>query len=329
MISSEMPEVCVLRNRVFTALGMVTFRRGESDGAPVMLVALGDKIAAMPLTALQREFAIPDDSPDGRMLRLIAEALNYVSALQFGDELPGEVLTGKASWDPAPRHRRRAAAQLRAKLLAWADPSFSETDGIYLDALESDPKLRAGVQRAFERAAAELELQDAGEVTSLVADIAGELSYIEALRETLLARVQVLAGQIGSLTGGKGMNSERQTTLTQVRRLMSLALNQIAGRFAELDAQTGEVLAMLRNADSHRSFIRSHRNWLYCSRRAWEPVFADWGAAAPVVDKSTWPRLSRTYQFLAPRFMPVQEWTSLLGGRGVRRKPRPERVMQW
>jgi hypothetical protein len=115
----------------------------------------------------------------------------------------------------------------------------------------------------------------------------------------------------------------------QVRRLARLALEQIGRRFAEVDAQTGEVLATLRNADSHRSFIRAHRDWLYCSRRAWEPLLADWAAAPPVLDDSAWPRVARTYQFLAPRFMPVQEWTGVLGGHQVPHKSAPEHVMQW
>ena len=64
-------------------------------------------------------------------------------------------------------------------------------------------------------------------------------------------------------------------------------------------------------------------------RRAWDGVFADWAAAAPVLDESTWPRLARTCQFLAPRFMPTQEWASVMGSRTAGRKPNPERLMHW
>jgi hypothetical protein len=322
-------EMCLLQSPVFGKLGPVTFRRAESDAAPVMEVSLGDRVAVMPLGAFQREFAIADASPDGRMLRLIAESLSFVTALQIGDELPSEVLTGQASWDPAAKHQRRAAARLRAGLLAWADPTVGDTEAIDLDRLESDPRLRAGVQAAFEQAAAALNLPEPKAVMAVLADVAAELAYIEALRETLLARVQAVAGQIAALSGAGQVNSERQTTLLQVRRLIRLALQTIGGRFAEVDAQTGEVLATLRNADSHRNFIRAHRDWLYCSRRAWEPTLADWAAAAPVLDESTWPRLGRTYHFLAPRFMPVQEWTSVLSNRTARGRAQPERVMLW
>jgi hypothetical protein len=321
-------ETVTLKNAVFTALGAVTFRRAESDGTPAMVVSLGDRVAVVALASLQREFSIADDSPDGRMLKLIADSLDYVTALRAGDELPSEVLSGKASWDPAPKHQRRAAAKLRFRLLSWVDPTITEADGTDLEALETDPRLRAGVQRAFEQAAKELNLPDTQAVITLVAEAGQELAYIEALRETFLGRVETLAGQIGGLSVSN-TNSERQTTLTQVRRLTRLALQQISNRFADVDRRTSEVLSMLRNAEEHRNLIRAARDWMYCSRRAWDPTFLDWAAAAPGIDESTWPRLQRTYQFLAPRFMPVQEWSDLLGNRPVGDKPRVENVMVW
>ena len=85
----------------------------------------------------------------------------------------------------------------------------------------------------------------------------------------------------------------------------------IAGRFDELDAQTGEVMAALRNVSRQREFIREHRDWLFRSQRAWEPILAEWAAFdesdAP---EQLWALVGRTYHFLAPRFMPVTEWQS-------------------
>ena len=65
-----------------------------------MVVKLGERDAAIPLRSLQREFGIPDDSDDGRMLGLIAQSLDFVTGVQIGDALPTEVLTGQASWEP-------------------------------------------------------------------------------------------------------------------------------------------------------------------------------------------------------------------------------------
>ena len=70
---------CTLTHPVFTSFGEPLFRRSETDGAPVMVVKLGERDAAIPLRSLQREFGIPDDSDDGRMLGLIAQSLDFVT----------------------------------------------------------------------------------------------------------------------------------------------------------------------------------------------------------------------------------------------------------
>ena len=325
------PDHCILHNAVFTRLGNATFRRAESDGAPVMVVPLGDGIAALPIRSLQREFGIEDTSPDGRMLGLIADSLDFVSCLTLGDPLPSEVLTGRASWQPAAKHQQMAVARLRLQLLTWLDPAEAAAfDGQPppLERLETDPALRAAVQRAFERAAVELNLSGPNEVMTLVAEIAEELSYIEALRETFLRRVQSMVARLDGLSTGAIVNVDRASALTRIRKLAHAAVALIGGRFVEVDAQTSEVLSTLRNADSHRTFIRAHRDWLYRSSRAWEQILLEWDTAMPGLDESTWARLNRTYQFLAPRFMPVQEWFSSVQT-NARRAKKPQSVMVW
>ena len=106
----------------------------------------------MPLRALQREFAIADDSPDGRMLGLVAESLDYVCGLSLGARLPSEVLSGKASWEPTLEHRKRAMSIVRLQLLAWIDPEAADpARGDPILRLENEPALRQQVQHAFER----------------------------------------------------------------------------------------------------------------------------------------------------------------------------------
>jgi hypothetical protein len=326
------PDHCVLQSPVFTRLGTPSFRRAESDGAPVMVVPLGDGVAALPLRSLQREFGIEDDSEDGRMLGLIAESLDFVAGLCLGDPLPSEVLTGRASWQPSSKHEQTAAAKLRLQLLGWLDPAAAAQQAGLLPTLqqmESDPKLRGSVQQSFEKAAKALDLPGAQAVAQLVSEIAGELSYIEALRDVFFRRVQSMVARLDGLSSGV-VNVDRATALTRIRRLAHLALEQIAARFAEVDSQSREVLSSLRNADSHRSFIRSHRDWLYRSSRAWEPILAEWDAATmPALDDASWARLNRTYHFLAPRFMPVQEWFSAASQPRQRRKKPTEKVMVW
>jgi hypothetical protein len=315
------PSICTLDHRLFTQLGDPVFRRAESDGAPAMVVRMGERDAVISLRALQNECGIEDDSPDGRMLGLIAESLDYVAGLRIGETLPAEVRTGEASWEPEPVHLTVAATRLRLQLLNWLDASSGQAKAL-LDAqallqAADDPALRQQVQLAFVRAAEALGLSSAAEVVSRMEDLARELAYIEALRDRLLRRVGAMSAKLGPAGLGLRSDSTRQETLGQVRRLLDKALKQLAARFDELDAKTAEVMSALDNADSQRIFIRSNRDWLYRSLRAWEPLLGEWDSATGLQDDGFWGLLSRSYQFLAPRFMAVTEWTIL-----TRQRPR-------
>jgi hypothetical protein len=325
------PLLCHLEHPVFSRVGEPLFRRAESDGTPVMVVQLGDREAVLPLRSLQREFGIPDDSADGRMLAQIAGSLDFVAGLRPGDPLPAEVLSGEASWDPSPAHFQIANARLRLQLVAWlrADKSGTENtlDPKALIAAAEDPGLRQQVQEAFRRAAEELGRPTPESVIELVEDLGRELAYIEALRERLLGRVQVMSAKLERLTQAFRGDAAQLETLTQVRRLTGVALKQIGRRFTELDAQTGEVMQTLRNLESQRTFIRSNRDWLYRTQRAWQPVLLDWDQAGFGFDEHTRALLLRTYQFLAPRFMAVTEWSSL--NRLIRKRDGKKRRMIW
>lgn len=322
---------CVLEHRVFTSFGDPLFRRAETDDAPVMVVKLGDKEAALPLRSLQREFGIPDESVDGRMLGLIAQSLEFVASLHIGDMLPTEVLSGQASWEPDEMHLQIANARLQWQLVMWLN-SGTGTDTPNLDAeallqVADDPARRQQVQQAFAKAAETLGLTSREAVIELVKELAQELAYIEALRDRLLRRVKAMAEKLNRMAQGYRGDGQHLETLTQVRRLTGIALKQIAHRFDELDAQTGEVMAALRNVDSQRTFIRANRDWLYRTQRAWQSLLQEWDGAGISFDEGILQLLNRSYQFLAPRFMPVTEWESLT--RPSARKKNTTKQMVW
>ena len=326
------PGICALQHRLFTQLDAPMFRRSEADNTAVLIVRLGEREAAIPLRALQNECGIEDDSPDGRMLGLIAESLDYVTGLRIGDNLPPEVCTGEASWQPDAVHLKIAATRLQLQLVHWLGAgSGAEQENLDADALlqaADDPALRQQVQTAFGQAAIALGLPDATGVIAGLEDLARELAYIEALRDRLLRRVRSVTLKLAPGTLSLRSDSSRMETLTQVRRLSSAALRQISARFDELDAQTGEVMSALRNADSQRTFIRSSRDWLYRSQRAWEPLLADWDRINDMTDEGFWPLLIRSYQFLAPRFMAVTEWT-MVTRQAPRKKNQSQPQMVW
>ena len=303
------PERCLLSHPVFTMLGAVSFRRARTDGTPVMVVTLGEREAVVPLRALQREFGIGDDSPDGRMLGLIAESLGYVCGLSLGDLLPSEVISGRASWEPSAEHKRLAMNIIRLQLLSWIDPEAADpAKGDPLVRLEQEPALRQKVQLAFERAATELDLPDSSAVVALVGELAGELAYIEALRDRLLRPVQAITARLERLAAAYRGDSQRQESVGRVTRLALSARHAFQERFDELAAQTGEVMSALRNMESQQTFIRSIRDQLYREQRAWQAILDAWAGADPA-EEVPWDLIMRTYQFLAPRYMPVTEWT--------------------
>ncbi|HEY0418706.1 MAG TPA: hypothetical protein VGC80_04225 [Acetobacteraceae bacterium] len=331
-VSDSTPDRCLLNHPIFTSLGSVIFRRAETDSTPVMVIQLGDRQAAVPLRALQREFSIDDECPDGRMLGLIAESLDFVNGLHIGDVLPSEVLTGRASWEPGRRHRERVAARLKWQLLVWLNPDMSEGgEGAASRALQldTDPALRQQVHQAFVEAARVLQLRDTEAVLTLLENLTDELSYIEALRDQLLLRVQKLAVRLERMGPGYRSGGQRLETMTQVQRLVGLALKQILGRFEEVDAQTGEVMAALRNIDSQQAFIRSNRDMLYRSLRAWEPILREWDGIDGAPREVVWSLIGRSYHFLAPRYMPVQEWQSISARWRARSKNKLVNAMCW
>ena len=194
---------CALRHRVFGSFGDPLFRRAETDSMPVMVVKLGEREAAIPLRSLQREFAIPDDTEDGRMLGLIAQSLDFVAALRIGDALPAEVLSGQASWQPDELHFRIASARLQWQLVAWLNSGTGgDVPALDADALlqvADDPARRQQVQEAFDKAAQALSLPSREAVIQLVEELAHELAFIEALRDRLLRAVTAMADKLNRM----------------------------------------------------------------------------------------------------------------------------------
>ncbi len=328
--SPKMPDCCELEHKVFSTLGEVSFRRSSTDGVAMMALRLGEREATLPLDSLRREFAIGKDSADGRMLDLIGSALDYVACVQPGDRLPPELRTGEASWQPSPTHNRLAATRLRLDLVAWMAPggrwAKAGRDDATLLRLADDPALREEVHAVACAVAGQLALPDGGEVVRRMDEVSWELAYIEALRERLMARVVQLHRRLARLLQDRKRPGLPFDTLSQVHRLATVAAKQIADRFEHVDAQTGEIGSLLRNVENQRRFIRSNRDWLYRTQRAWEPVLESWCRTAEIPAAELGTLLASTYRFLAQRFLPGTPWQRPRQQRG---RALPTHHMAW
>ena len=325
--TSDLPEYCVLQGKLFHSFPDVVFRQAEADQLAVMAFRMGDKEAALPLSRIGGEFGIKPGSADARMIELITQALDFVTALRPGDRLPAEVVSGQASWSPKQEYRLLAEARLRMQLIAWLTPESEQVEatGQTLLALAADPAIRSQAQDAMARAAQDLGLASAQEVLARMQDLADELSYLEHLRACFLERLDAMHAKICTLAQRLRAGNSGYETCSQVRKLLEVAKQRIHARFEDLDAQTGEIIAALRNLDQQRAFIRAGRDWLYRNFRAFEPHLDRAETIELLADHDLPSFLNPLYHFLAPRFMPATEWLRQL-------RPEPKitaRAMSW
>ncbi len=310
--SQHVPERCDLHHRVFSTVGGVRFHRSSQDSLPVMALTLGAREASIPLKSLRREFDIGDQSHDGMMLDLVGLALDYVNSIRPGDRFPPELLTGEASWRPSPDHLRLAATRLALDLVCWLSPSSrwaqAQRDARTLLRLAQEADLQADVEALAGECAEELGMAGRDQVLQAMDDLSRELSFIEALRDSLMLRVQRFIVRLDRLRPARLLCGLQAETLASVGRLSALAEKQLRSRFDEVDAQTQQIAALLRDVESQRAFIRSNRDWLYRSERAWQPVLDQWDGVCEEARAEIAALLATTYQFLAPRFMPTMEW---------------------
>ena len=317
---ANLPDLCRLEHSIF-ALPEAVFRRGQ-DGTPVMAVPMGGSTACLALHALRNEFNIEPGSGDGRMLTLVVDALDFVAGLRIGDPLPAEVLTGDASWSAGPRHRAAADRRLKRRLVGWLAAMEGEGGNPADDAV-----VPAELNRALAAAASASGLPGPAAVLSLVEAIAAELSFVEDLRETLLGRARLMQRKIVQMGVRRAPDAVQAASLAQVQQLADTALRQLAARFEEVDARTDQVIALLRAADGTSAFIRSTRDWLYRSSRAWSPLLEEWAGLRNLAGDAAGDLLGRTYAFLAPRHMSVTEWDA--AGRHATAPRRVRAAMQW
>jgi hypothetical protein len=342
MLPSTARDRCVLlRHPLFTVIGEPVFRCAGGDGTPVLAVRLGEQEVLLPLDTVQREFGITADSQDGRMLSMIAAALHFTAAIRIGDRLPDQVLAGHTDGrdadecdtggDPDPVHMTVASARLRRQLIGLLNDAAGratrggEPPALTLDRLaqlEHDPATREQVQLALGKVAQSFGPNGVVRLPAVIADLAREYAYTEALRDRFLRRVNRMAEELKRLqtawgSGPGRIDAGRADTLAQVSRLVAIAARQIADKFDDLDGRSADIMAALRDPAGHRSLIRSSRDWLSRSQHAWQPLLSNWDAIASPTDDGLPSLLNETYQFLAPRFMPVTSWQGADG-------PRPE-----
>jgi len=306
----DLPTVVRLEHNIFRTDPGAYFRISEHTGEPVLILDLGEGEVVLPLPGIRREFEILSDSPDGLMMSLIAEGLRYVKALRPGDLVPKEILTGEASWEAEPRHARTAYQRLTMQLVSWlTGDEVTFTDPNQLLQIAENARMKEMVNNAFGEAAEAIGIgrQRKEEVVELIESLAREHAYIEALREQFRSIVK-MADTIDGVKSTFSTEHAMLEIVMPVVRLIRIAVQEFGEIFKEFDEQNKEILSMLTNIDWQIRCIKKTRDNLYRRLLAWDDILEAW-RMAEVRQSSPNERLLReTYRFLAPRFMPVDEW---------------------
>ncbi len=331
----------------FKKLDGLYFRLSEQTGEPVGVIKLGDNEVALPLRGIRRELDLDEDDPDSRMLDLIGDGLQYVRFIKPGDPLPRELTTREASWSPGERHKLIAHQRLTIQLVSWLSGEERVlTNPDELQQVADDPGTRKRVVTAFDEAAEKLGIgrERKYEVVDHLERLSLELSYIEAQRDIF----QAIKGMEMKIQGLRKLYGHERSVLDiadPVARLMVVAVKELNELFMQVDAQTCEIMGLLRNIDNHSAYIRMIRDELHKRMMAWDVILSKWARVKVEIGNDKPELLRETYHFLAPRFMPVSEWVlvtklqekekapqeiSLMGASGGQKKIKfAKGVMEW
>lgn len=343
---ADLPKTIAFEHVFFQKLDGLFFRISEQTGEPVAVVKLGDAEVALTLRGIKKELKLEDDDPDAKMLDVVAEGLDYVKGLRPGDPMPRELITREASWTPSDRHRLIAHQRLTIQLVSWlSGDEHVITNPDELQQVADDPVTRKKVLNAFDEAAEKLGLgrERKHEVVEYLEKLTIELSFIECLRDTF-NDIRAMADKIQGLRKLYGHERSVLEIADPVARLMVLAIKDIEVLFMQVDAQTCEIMGLLRNIEQHVSYIRMVRDEVHKKMMAWDEMLSRWHGVKVEMTPSHPELLRDTYHFLAPRYMQVNEWVlvtklhdpkeadgiSLLGRDGKNKTVRfAKGVMKW
>lgn len=297
------------QHRVFSLPGAY-FHTDEATKQPVLHIILGDLRASLPFKTLRESFDIPEDGHDVKLLGIVAKGLAFVKQIRPGEQIPGELLDGRASWSVEDRHRAIAKGRLTVQLVSWITGSeMIVVDMEELEQVVEDPQTKTRLKNAFAELGAKLGIQGDSEqyLTDRIDDLTQELSYIEALRERFKA-IQTISANLNKATQIYRTDRNFCSEIARMQGLIRKPLKEYDAIFEQADAQTGEIFGALKSFDSTVQFIRKIRDELRARLLEWEELLQAW-EGVPIERSQQLEQLQKTtYRFLANRFMESSVW---------------------
>lgn len=299
----------VFQHRVFK-LPDARFELSGRDRNPVMRVELGDIDAVIPIDDVASEFGIMPDSADGKLLVTVSNSLKYVKDIRPGDSIPSELLDGTASWRVEDHHRELAKNRLMVQVATWLTGAESVVlDMAELRRMSTDSDMQQSVRDGITKIADSLGLgaDRRNEVLDMIDRFARELCYIEALRD----RYNSARGIMLKLNRARKLYKDDKHFYEEVNRaaiLIRPAMQGFNSLFEQVDAQTSEIMVVLKSYDAMVKYVREIRDELHERLLIWDQAIDMWNI--PVEKRSDRIRdaVRDTYRFVAFHFPQTHDW---------------------
>lgn len=293
-------------HKIFGVKG-ACFKLTADSKEPALYVTLGEMKGAIPIRSICEEFGIDKESSDAELLRTVSGSLKFVREIYPNDSIPTELLDGSASWTINEGHKDIARGRVTMQLISWLSGSEEIiTNSGELEAIISDPETKTKVQDAFKEIAKKLGITK-DDVIEKVDDVIRELAYIEALRDHY-SHIKKISLNVDRLQNIYRRDRGMMEDLSRIHALISPVVNKFDRSFDELDAQTCEVLTILKNFEPTIEFIRKTRDDLHQRFMIWDVMIDGWKNLEAEESTEVEQQLKKTYRFLAQNFMQAQTW---------------------
>ncbi|MEH6404049.1 MAG: hypothetical protein V7750_11790 [Sneathiella sp.] len=293
-------------HKIFAVKG-AHFKLTHDSKEPALFVDLGEMTGAIPVRSICYEFGIDKESSDANLLETISGSLKFVKEIHPNDSIPTELLDGSASWEILESHKNVARGRITMQLVSWlAGSEEIITNSGELEAIANDPNTKEKVQSAFRDIAEKLGITK-DDAIERVDDIIRELSYIEALRDHY-SKIKRIFTNVERLRVTYRRDRGMAEDLSRIHALFEPVINKFDRSFDEVDAQTCEVLTILKNFDPTTEMVRKTRDDLHQRFMIWEEMLVGWKNLGPEENPLVERQLKATYRFLAQNFMQAQTW---------------------
>lgn len=296
-------------HRIFQIDGAYFFR-SKMDDKVLLHVSLGEQDAAIFTNTLLTEFGIKSDSKDYALLNLVEKSLDHVKFIAPGDEVPSEILDGTASWTIDEIHYQRSKDRLMMHLANWVTGSNADDiDLTQVNKMLEQKETQSLIQEGFAKAADELGLGKGQreKVVGMLEQLARELGYIEALRDHFQKIMRIERDIKVARTTLRGDKSSMESAM-RASQLLTPVFANYRGSFENVDAQTAEVLAALKNIDNVIGFVRKTRDTLHKETLTWSDLLETWSSADMDKRNPANRAIGNLYRFSAQNFLETNSW---------------------